>query len=169
MYSLSSSSSSSSFLSRSDSPVSSGDPAGNLFGMSWARGHFAPAASSGRARDGKRKRERKRSRTVRTKPLLLSLRLLDAAGNKSIDPKPECEQCVESADWTTLLRTWGGKRVEIFVSIKSKGGNGWTHRSHCWCWAIKKKGPSARRFILTRRWESARLLLMPRPRVLLPA
>ena len=55
MYSLSSSSS---FLSRSDSPVSSGDPAGNLFGMSWARGHFAPAASSGRARDGKRKREK---------------------------------------------------------------------------------------------------------------
>ena len=120
-------------------------------------------------RETERERERKRSRTVRTKPLLLSLRLLDAAGNKSIDPKPECEQCVESADWTTLLRTWGGKRVEIFVSIKSKGGNGWTHRSHCWCWAIKKKGPSARRFILTRRWESARLLLMPRPRVLLPA
>ena len=120
-------------------------------------------------RETERERERKRSRTVRTKPLLLSLRLLDAAGNKSIDPKSECEQCVESADWTTLLRTWGGQRVEIFVSIKSKGGNGWTHRSHCWCWAIKKKGPSARRFILTRRWESARLLLMPRPRVLLPA
>ena len=91
-------------------------------------------------RETERERERKRSRTVRTKPLLLSLRLLDAAGNKSIDPKPECEQCVESANWTTLLRTWGGQRVEIFVSIKSKGGNGWTHRSHCWCWAIKKKG-----------------------------
>ena len=31
---------------RSDSPVSSVDPAGNLFCMSWARGHFVPAAAA---------------------------------------------------------------------------------------------------------------------------